>query len=429
MRKFRYYTFLSTAIAMATLLIGTYFHEEIADIVSHNVYINSLILGIFCASTIYLLIDALFTIRKEHLWRRYGANKRCARAIFGRRFEAIPEQTGTILDEMIQKWKESIGWKATAIDYISGSLVGVGLLGTFIGLMHTMGSVFDVLSSQASGKDLVAGLSVPLSGMATAFSASLMGLTSSLTLGLQSMLLDKSNHEFFAGIDDWAISEKEEVQDVAIGSKSRGGGIKYLSNLAKSTADLNENVLGLLKVNSALASHSMKGWQEAIREIKELRNSSDEHFKMSSRHSSDSMNGWQEAIREIRELRNSFDELFKVSSRLCELGDESNQHAIALNNTMAANTARVERMRVGLDSVMEGSVSRTGELGDHVRQLNQNIAVLVDKSSADQNSLERVAEFQRLMHDASFACLQEIVAARTTLESAFNRRTMEQAVK
>jgi len=395
MRKFKYYTYIQVAISIATMSIVVYFNQEIADIVSHNVYINSLILGVFCVSTIFLLVDALCTIRKEYLWRRYGADKRYARSVFGARFESIPTQTGEILEEMAQKWKDSIGWKTTAMEYISGSLIGVGLLGTFIGLMHTMGSVFDVLSSQASGKDLVSGLSVPLSGMATAFSASLMGLSTSLTLGLQSMLLDKSNREFFAAVDDWTISQKEEAEQGGAGDYSnRGAGVKYLSSLARTTADLHEAVQDLLKVNGALMSHSVKSWQEITGEV--------------------------------RELRNSMNEVSKVSSRICELNDVSNQHAEVLNNTMTANTARVERMRVGLDSVMEGSVSRTGELGDHVRQLNENISVLVKQSVADQSALERITEFQRMAHDANFACLQEVVATRTALEAAFNMRTLMQ---
>ena len=95
--------------------------------------------------------------------------------------------------------------------YIIGLLVFLGLLGTFWGLLQTIGSVGQVVS----GLDLVnsdfeslmmqlrTGLDAPLSGMATAFSSSLFGLAGSLILGFLDLQLGQAIGRFFNEVEDW----------------------------------------------------------------------------------------------------------------------------------------------------------------------------------------------------------------------------------
>lgn len=78
--------------------------------------------------------------------------------------------------------------------YLTGFMIALGLLGTFIGLLETLVSTADLINgfgkaSQGSDMDasfarLVADLNKPLASMGTAFSASMFGLIGSLTLGL-----------------------------------------------------------------------------------------------------------------------------------------------------------------------------------------------------------------------------------------------------
>src|SRR5215467_13131943 len=75
--------------------------------------------------------------------------------------------------------------------YLVGLLVFLGLLGTFWGLLDTIQSVGRTIASldtkvSESGllfEELKSGLSAPLKGMGTAFSASLIGLSGSLIVG------------------------------------------------------------------------------------------------------------------------------------------------------------------------------------------------------------------------------------------------------
>ena len=74
--------------------------------------------------------------------------------------------------------------------YLTGLLVFLGLLGTFWGLIETVGSVGGIINNLNVGGDadtvfdaLKEGLAAPLGGMGISFSSSLFGLAGSLILG------------------------------------------------------------------------------------------------------------------------------------------------------------------------------------------------------------------------------------------------------
>ena len=84
--------------------------------------------------------------------------------------------------------------------YLGALMVLLGLLGTFIGLMHTLESVGGILGSLdlsgSAGAGAIAGLieslKKPLDGMSTGFGASLFGLIGSLLIGFLGKLDTKS---------------------------------------------------------------------------------------------------------------------------------------------------------------------------------------------------------------------------------------------
>ena len=88
--------------------------------------------------------------------------------------------------------------------YLVGLLVFLGLLGTFWGLLKTIGSVGDVISGLGIDDTNVAGffnslkdgLNAPLQGMSIAFSSSLLGLAGSLILGFMDINLGQAQNKF-----------------------------------------------------------------------------------------------------------------------------------------------------------------------------------------------------------------------------------------
>jgi hypothetical protein len=94
--------------------------------------------------------------------------------------------------------------------YVIGLLVFLGLLGTFWGLLQTIGAVASVVSGlNVQGdmgmvfNDLKAGLQAPLQGMGTAFSSSLFGLAGSLSLGFLELQASQAQNRFYNDLEDW----------------------------------------------------------------------------------------------------------------------------------------------------------------------------------------------------------------------------------
>jgi len=95
--------------------------------------------------------------------------------------------------------------------YMVGLLIFLGLLGTFWGLLGTIGAVGQVISGlDVSGGDvervfaaLKSGLEKPLDGMGTAFSSSLFGLGGSLVLGFLDLQAAHAQNRFFNGLEEW----------------------------------------------------------------------------------------------------------------------------------------------------------------------------------------------------------------------------------
>src|SRR5436190_19296364 len=109
--------------------------------------------------------------------------------------------------------------------YMTGLLIFLGLLGTFWGLIETVGSVGSVINGLKPGGDAAAmfeslreGLAAPLSGMGISFSSSLFGLAGSLVLGFLDLQTSQAQNRFYTDLED---SLSTTVQD--LGGLERDG--------------------------------------------------------------------------------------------------------------------------------------------------------------------------------------------------------------
>jgi hypothetical protein len=111
--------------------------------------------------------------------------------------------------------------------YMTGLLVFLGLLGTFWGLIETVGSVGNVINTLKPGGDagaifesLKEGLAAPLSGMGISFSSSLFGLAGSLVLGFLDLQTSQAQHRFYPELEDWLSTT---VRDLGVGGEPASG--------------------------------------------------------------------------------------------------------------------------------------------------------------------------------------------------------------
>jgi hypothetical protein len=143
------------------------------------------------------------------------------------------ERTGrmTISQQTMRHLLDSI---ATRLDeardisrYMTGLLVFLGLLGTFWGLIETVGSVGKVIDGLKVGGDagalfdtLKEGLAAPLGGMGISFSSSLFGLAGSLILGFLDLQSSQAQNRFYTDLEDWLASTVREYATEGTGGAS-----------------------------------------------------------------------------------------------------------------------------------------------------------------------------------------------------------------
>jgi hypothetical protein len=117
--------------------------------------------------------------------------------------------TRSMLDSIGARLDES----REIVRYLAGLLVFLGLLGTFWGLIDTVGSVGRIIGSLRTGQDatvlfdeLKNSLALPLQGMGLSFSASLFGLAGSLVLGFLDLQAGQAQSRFYTELEDWLAS-------------------------------------------------------------------------------------------------------------------------------------------------------------------------------------------------------------------------------
>ena len=134
-------------------------------------------------------------------WRRPSWVLPLLRALGARETSVFERQVR--LDAELSALRERLAGRLTAPNYLAGSLIGLGLVGTFLGLISTLGDLgrlFDsLLGADRAGMnptdmfaDMVRRLQEPMRGMGTAFVSSLFGLVASLLLGLNALTVART---------------------------------------------------------------------------------------------------------------------------------------------------------------------------------------------------------------------------------------------
>jgi methyl-accepting chemotaxis protein len=137
--------------------------------------------------------------------------------------------------------------------YMTGLMIFLGLLGTFWGLLKTIGAVSEVIASMSVGsgdlnalfEQLKSGLAKPLAGMGTAFSASMFGLSGALVLGFLDLTAGQAQNRFFNELEEWLASLTRLSSGVL--AEGEGSVPVYVQALLEQTAENMENLQRILQ--------------------------------------------------------------------------------------------------------------------------------------------------------------------------------------
>jgi hypothetical protein len=168
--------------------------------------------------------------------------------------------------------------------YMTGLLIFLGLLGTFWGLIETVGSVGKVIEGLRAGGDAAAmfdslreGLAAPLGGMGISFSSSLFGLAGSLVLGFLDLQTSQAQNRFYTELEDWLSTTVRDLTNettpaAAAPSVFAGGELRaVLERLREAIGEQSSNkaatnaMANLAEAIQGLVHH-MRTEQQMIRE-------------------------------------------------------------------------------------------------------------------------------------------------------------------
>tara|TARA_B100001063_G_scaffold231588_1_gene245829 strand:+ start:273 stop:1415 length:1143 start_codon:yes stop_codon:yes gene_type:complete len=208
------------------LILGFFLISSLTDAFLTNPIINGLIFAVL-GFGIIIIFRQVYTLRPEIQWiEGYKRNK--AKGLTGNldnkklillapMASLLEEHKGrfTISSLAMRSLLDSLNLRLDETReisrYLIGLLVFLGLLGTFWGLLNTIGSVGEVINSLGTEDEdsslmflkLKEGLKQPLDGMGTAFSSSLFGLSGSLILGFLDIQASQSQNQFYNDIEEW----------------------------------------------------------------------------------------------------------------------------------------------------------------------------------------------------------------------------------
>ena len=181
-----------------------------------------------------------------------------------------PMTARSILDSIGMRLEES----REISRYLTGLLVFLGLLGTFWGLLQTVSAVgatiqsLDVGSGDANVifEDLKAGLEAPLSGMGTAFSSSLFGLTGSLVLGFLDLQAGQAQNRFYNELEDWLSTVTDiEPEDSSVLAAPSDNSERIQASIAQLQKTVEEG--GSKKASQAMANLA-EGIQGLVKHVR-----------------------------------------------------------------------------------------------------------------------------------------------------------------
>jgi len=235
---------------LALALLVTWAHEFVWSGIRSNIYLNGTIIFVFLFG-VSLVLRSVWALRNEEVafsalqeafddsrqervqgdrdpYLRHQRGLKPGKVfgrpvVLGHMFEITYDElirskdiriSVSTMQNIVEGIDTKLGEQRSLSVYITGLLVFLGLIGTFIGLMEMVGSVGNIIGSlqglqSASGnaiQQLLKSLEEPLRGMATGFSSSLFGLFGSLVLGVISRMGSTAHGAMKDEFESWLAS-------------------------------------------------------------------------------------------------------------------------------------------------------------------------------------------------------------------------------
>ncbi|MCL1785783.1 MAG: flagellar motor protein MotA [Alphaproteobacteria bacterium] len=259
-------------MALFTALVGAalvMWHEQFLAIALNNIWLNGVIIGTTLFGVGSAFVD-MFRLLPEYNWlRKYFYTPARTNDLPPRLFRPIaiilnraktdrnryisPQTLDNFLNIILGRFEDS----REAMRYITNTLVFLGLLGTFWGLIATVGGFADLIGAMDFADENVMSLmqqnlAIPLGGMGTAFSTSLFGLAGSLIVGFLGLQTQLAQNAIFRELEENLSDRARLFGYIGDGRAGYDGALPYVNAAAR---DLSRSIDKLEKTIGKIPPH------------------------------------------------------------------------------------------------------------------------------------------------------------------------------
>ncbi len=389
--------FLAAVAGLAYVL-----HEDLLRVFLNTPILNSVIVGVLVVG-IFFVMRQVISLWPEVKWlRRFHHREEGAppletqsinllaplASMLGERqdrFRLSPTATRAVLDGIATRLDE----RRDLTRYLIGLLIFLGLLGTFWGLLETISAVADAIGSlQVTGGDAIQmfgklkeSIQGPLKGMATAFGASLFGLSGSLVLGFLELSASQAQGRFHIELEEWLASATR----ISSGVQTEGehGVSAYVEALLERTADGLDDLTRTLRRAEEGREATVSASATLVERLAAL---------------AEAMRGQQTLLARMGEQSI---ELRTAINRLGERFSEGDREALALHQ---------RAIETHLARIVDENVRSRSALSEELRGLVERVA-----GRASEEEREALLTHQRTIESLLARLVEENLRSRTAL--------------
>ena len=371
----RMLAFLLGVVVLAAALSGELMHAFAANPVLNAVILVVLLLGIAWN------IRQVVGLNPEVAWlegfreSRPGAPARPAPRLLGPMASMFATRRGDRLSLSAPAMRSVLDGIASRLDesrelsrYVTGLCIFLGLLGTFWGLILTIGSVAEVISSMSVGSgdlnqlfnQLKSGLAQPLRGMGVAFSSSMLGLAGALVLGFLDLTAGQAQTRFYNELEEWLAGVTRLSSGVLgeVGGDGAGGSVPaYVQALLEQTAENLENLQRIIARGEEGRTASAQALTTLTDRLSIL---------------ADQMRASQVLMQRVAEGQSA------LAPTLARLADTQSNGALDEASRGHLRNLELYLARL-LEDVSQGRAQATAELRGEIKILARTIAALADE--------------------------------------------------
>jgi len=373
----RMLVFLAAVLALAVVLSGALLRAFAANPVLNSVILVVLLLGVAWN------IRQVLGLRPEVEWlegfrsTRPGSSARTPPRLLAPMASMLATRRSDRISLSAPAMRSLLDGIASRLDesrdlsrYMTSLSIFLGLLGTFWGLILTIGSVADVINTMSVGSgdlnqlfnQLKSGLAQPLGGMGVAFSSSLLGLSGALVLGFLDLTAGQAQNRFYYELEEW-LAGVTRLSSGVLGDAETGGSVPaYVQALLEQTAENLENLQSILA----------RGEEGRAATAQALNTLTDRLTLMT-----DQMRAQQTLMQRFAEAQSG---LVPTLSRLAEAQQQLHTHG-ALDEASRIHLRNLEVYMARLvEDLAQGRAQATAEIRGEIKILARTIAALADES-------------------------------------------------